>query len=77
MNVQILKLLLILSVLLLFSGCSTKEVVYVDRPVEVKVPVKCIVPETHCNFDKETDTEVLFSLRKCIEDLKKNSEVCK
>ncbi|MFY4767445.1 hypothetical protein ACOTV5_02305 [Aliarcobacter butzleri] len=77
MNVQILKLLLILSVLLLFSGCSTKEVVYVDRPVEVKVPVKCIVPETHCNFNKETDTEVLFSLRKCIEDLKKNSEVCK
>lgn len=77
MNVQILKLLLILSVLVLFSGCSTKEVVYVDRPVEVKVPVKCIVPETHCNFDKETDTEVLFSLRKCIEDLKKNSEVCK
>lgn len=77
MNVQILKLLLILSVPLLFSGCVKKEVVYVDRPVEVKIPVKCIVPETHCNFDKETDTEVLFSLRKCIEDLRKNSEVCR
>lgn len=77
MNVAMLKMLLMLFVLLLFSGCSTKEVVYVDRPVEVKVPVKCIVPETHCNFDKGTDTEVITSLRTCIEDLKKASEVCK
>lgn len=76
MNVLILKTLLIASVLLLFSGCAQKQIVYVDRPVEVKIPVKCIIPITHCDFNKETDTEVITSLRTCVEDFRKNSEVC-
>ena len=29
---------------LLFAGCAQKDVVYVDRPVEVKVPVRCEIP---------------------------------
>ena len=77
MNVKILKILSILFVALLFSACSNKELVYVDRPVEVKVPVKCNIPETHCNFNKTTDTEVITSLRACIEDLRKDIKVCK
>lgn len=76
MNALILKILLIASVLLLFSGCTQKQIVYVDRPVEVKIPVKCIIPITHCDFNKETDTEVITSLRTCVEDFRKNSEVC-
>ncbi len=77
MNVKILKILSIVFVALLFSACSNKELVYVDRPVEVKVPVKCNVPKTHCDFNKATDTEVITSLRTCIEDLRKSIEVCK
>lgn len=77
MNVKILKILSILFAALLFSACSNKELVYVDRPVEVKVPVKCNIPETHCNFNKSTDTEVVTSLRTCIEDLRNSIEVCK
>lgn len=76
MNALILKILLIASVLLLFSGCTQKQIVYVDRPVEVKIPVKCIIPITHCDFNKETDTEVITSLRTCVEDFRKNSKVC-
>ncbi len=30
---------------LLFIGCSTKEIVYVDKVVEAKVPIKCEIPQ--------------------------------
>ena len=76
MNAKILKILLIISGLFLFSGCSQKETVYIDRPVEVKVPVKCIAPKVECNFNQATDTEVIQSLLICIKDLKKSNEVC-
>ena len=29
---------------LMFAGCAQKDVAYVDRPVEVKVPVRCEIP---------------------------------
>lgn len=77
MNAKILKILLIISGLFLFSGCSQKEVVFVGREVEVKVPVKCITPKVECNFNQVTDTEVIQSLLVCIKDYKKSNEVCK
>ena len=76
MNAKILKSSLMIFAILLFSGCSEK-IVYVDRPIEVKVPVKCIIPATHCNFNQPTATEVIISLRTCIEDLKQSINVCK
>ena len=76
MNVKILKLLSMMFAILLFSGCSEK-IIYVDRPIEVKVPVQCKVPEVHCNFDKPTDTEVIIALRTCIQDLIESTKVCK
>ena len=74
---KILNLFLMIFVLMVISGCSDKEILYVDRPVEIKVPVSCVVPETKCDFKKDTDTEVITSMLMCIEDLRKNSEVCK
>jgi len=58
-------------------GCSAKEIVYIDKPVEVQVPVKCKIPEVTCDFNKETDTEVIESLLQCITNLKRAMEVCK
>lgn len=75
MNVKILKTSLMIFVILLFSGCSEK-ILYVDRPVEVYIPTKCIIPEIHCNFNKTTDTEVIFYMRTCIEDLRKSINIC-
>ena len=75
MNVKILKLSLMIFALLLFSGCSEK-ILYVDRPVKVYIPTECIIPEIHCDFNKITDTEVISSLRTCIEDLRKNISIC-
>lgn len=35
---------LLLVVTIMFAGCAQKDVRYVDRPVEVKVPVRCEIP---------------------------------
>jgi len=60
-----------------FSGCVTKPIVrYVDKPYEVKVPVKCVVPDVNCSFDRKTDTEVISALLECIIELKRVNEVC-
>lgn len=75
MNVKILKASLMIFAILLFNGCSEKTL-YVDRPIEVLIPTKCIIPETHCDFNKQTDTEVITTLRTCIEDLKKSILIC-
>ena len=62
-------------VLLSFSGCADK-VVYVDRPVEVKVPQKCITPVVHCEFTG-TYTERIRKAEMCITNFNKALEVCK
>lgn len=75
MNALILKMLLMSLVLLSFSGCAEK-VVYVDRPVEVKVPQKCVVPEVHCEFTG-TYTERIRKVEMCIAEFNKAIEVCR
>ncbi len=79
MNVKILKLCLMIFVIAVFSGCSCPKPkpIYIDKPVEVLVPIKCEAPITHCDFNKSTYTEVIASLRLCIEDFRKNEEVCR
>lgn len=62
---------------LLITGCCKPTIEYVNVPYEVKVPTKCIVPESECNFDRQTRTEVVNSLLECVVDLKRNSEVCR
>lgn len=76
MNVKKLRnLLMILGLLGISTGCAEK--VYVDRPVEVKVPVKCVVPEVKCFPGKGTYTEEISEMRMCIERYKQATEVCK
>jgi len=64
-----------------FSGCCIgtcdPEIKYIDKPYKVNVPVKCIVPDANCSFDKNTSTEVISSMLECIIDMKHNEEVCK
>ena len=60
------------------TACSSQpEVKYVDKPYEVKVPVKCIVPDANCSFERKTDTEVVSSMLECIIKMKHNEEICK
>ena len=68
--------LMVLSLLTL-TACSKPEPVVVYKYKEVKVPVKCKIPDVYCDFNKPTYTEVISSLVTCIADLKRASEVCK
>ena len=72
MSVKILKILLMIFVLLAISGCTEK--VYVDRPVEVKVPVKAELPKVICYPGKPAYTEEIKELRLCIERYKQVME---
>ena len=74
MNVKISKICLTLFVIFMINGCG--KTIYVDRPVEVKVPVKCIVPKIECSYDKPTYTEIIKSLLDCIETHKEVAKVC-
>ena len=67
-----------LSAVLIITACSCKpDVKYVDRPYKVNVPVKCVVPDSNCSFNRKTDTEVISSMLECIIEMKQNEKVCK
>ena len=70
---------LIVFVVLTLTACSTKEpeIRYVDKPYEVKVPIKCIVPDANCSFNRDTYTGVISAMLECIVDMKHNEEKCK
>lgn len=68
---------LVILTIMTFSGCGCKPIVqYVDRPVEVKVPIKCKMPEVQCDF-KGTGAEPAVKAFECISSQKKAMEVCK
>lgn len=61
--------------LVFFVGCAEKEI-YIDRPMEVKVPVKCEVPPVECFPNQVTYTEKVKEMRLCIERYKQAIQVC-
>jgi len=77
MNVKTLKTYLIILGLvatsIMMSGCSEK--VYVDRPVEVKVPQKVALPKVQCYAGQATYTEEIKEMRLCIERYKEVHEM--
>ena len=72
--------LLVVSTIVLFSGCSEKEckptTVYVDREVRVEVPIKCHPPDVQCEFSG-VGSEPIVKMLECIADQKRALEVCK
>lgn len=70
-------MLFVLFSMVTFSGCTRTVIKYVDKPYPVEVPVKCVVPDVNCSFDRGTKTEVISSMLECIIDLKKAGKVCK
>jgi hypothetical protein len=70
--------LLVLSVLLIFSGCSLceKEVIK-EVPVPYKVPVKskCVLPNDLCEFSG-TGAEPVAKAFECLVNIKREFEAC-
>ena len=75
---MISKVLLMGLVILTMTGCNPKcepNTVYVDRVVEVKVPVKCTVPKVECEFSG-VGSEPVAKLLECVVVQKRAMEVC-
>ena len=68
--------MIILLIGLITTGCSTK-IEYVDRPVEVKVPQKCIIPNISIDLNKPTYTEKVNAMEIYIYELQEAIKVCK
>jgi hypothetical protein len=49
----------------------------VDRPVEVKVPQKCIIPNVYLDLNKPTYTEKVNAMEIYIYELQEAIKVCK
>jgi len=62
--------------ILLFSGCAEK-IVYKDKIIKVKVPVKCETPVVKCKLKKGANlVERLAELLGCVELYKEANKVC-
>ncbi|WBC28518.1 Rz-like spanin [Thiohalocapsa phage LS06-2018-MD03] len=59
------------------TACSPKcEPKIIEKPIEVVVETKCIVPDTNCTSGGNSPDEVVGNLLKCIIDLRQASKVC-
>lgn len=76
MRLKMLLMISALSITLTFSACCEPRVEYVDRPVQVKVPVKCKVPDVNCTLGGK-NLEVVARAYECIALQKQAMEVCK
>lgn len=66
-----------------FTGCSCKnvpgvscEIQYIDRVTEVKVPVKCEIPETFCDKEGSLREGSMNELLSCVYELRESKKVC-
>ena len=73
------QLLLILTAVLLFSGCFCKEPTVIEKieTVTVTVPVPCDVPDPECQIETINATRVIPSLLDCIARQKKAADTCR
>lgn len=76
---KIVSTLTLLLMLFGLSACScTPE--YIIKPVEVEIPIQCIVPEYKCATKEElqtlNDSEVIYKTIECIAGLRQASTVC-
>jgi len=62
--------------ILIFTGCSTKTV-YVDRPVEVKIPVKCQVPNIEKPKKGNNMSESMLNIKEYILKLEAALDTCR
>lgn len=74
MNVKILSVVLMMFLILTFSGCAEKQ--YITETKEVYIPTKCIVPKVKCDIQKNTYTERVQDLVQCIDKHREAMKVC-
>ena len=81
---KVLYILLGIVGIVVFSGCSCKnvpgvkcETIYVDREVKVNVPIKCKTPDTFCDDPGSLKKGTMNELLGCVYELRESTKVCK
>lgn len=67
---------LIVALLFIFNGCSEKTV-YLDRVVEVKVPVRCITKDVKSAVKGTNDAVTLADIIREKKELREANEACR
>ena len=65
--------------MLIIQGCSNKEPIYIDRPVEVYITQGCEIPEIYnCNISAAVSyNEIISQMDMCINELIYVINLCK
>lgn len=69
-------------VLVIFSGCTWVHDTFFDHPpiepIEVKIPIKCILPapKVPCSLADKNNAEFIAELARCYKDLELRSKAC-
>jgi predicted component of type VI protein secretion system len=76
MFVFLLSILLVVTILVVFTGCAEKTV-YVDRIVKVDVPVRCVAPDVNQSVKGKNDADSLLNIIKERDELRIATQSCK
>ena len=65
--------------MLIIQGCSNKEPIYRDRPVDVYITQGCEIPDIHnCDISNEISyNEIVTQMDRCINELVYVINLCK
>ena len=65
--------------MLIIQGCSNKEPIYIDRPVEVYITQGCEIPEIYnCTIPATVSyNEIISQMDRCINELVYVINLCK
>ena len=76
---MILRLSLMILGILIIQGCSNKEPIYIDRPVEVYITQGCEIPDIYnCDISNEISyNEIVTQMDRCINELVYVINLCK
>lgn len=81
---RLVKIFLMLFVLMVFSACSCRSVPfvacetdYIDRKIEVKVPVACSTKDTFCDEEGSIREGTVEEFMRCVTDLRNATAMCK
>lgn len=81
---RLVKIFLTLFVVTVFSACSCRSVPfvacetdYIDRKIEVKVPVACSTKDTFCDKEGSIHEGTVEEFMRCVTELRASTAMCK
>lgn len=73
---QNVKILMMFSLMFVISACSCEPKV-IKQTVEVKIPVKCKVPNVECDYKGLDNMQTIAEMIRCNYSLRESIKVCR